>query len=298
MRTKTLTRDSSWRRVHRAADENRERLRRALLMAVRAGREAMNAESFMRAYEQSPLEALRTFNEVVGAMSAVLRRTLPTILFDTLVEGAESSLSSNGRLLLLKRQQRRLGFAFNKTNPVARAWAERESAKQVADITHETRAALQSVVTRAFDEGIPPRTLARFIRPMIGVTQAQADKIFDRYERDVREDGEEVALRLARDRQDSLTKQRALSIARTETLAAANEGQRELWEQAQDEGLISRTALRVWIYSPIGKECEICGPLDGETASVNGSYEHPETGEMFSGPPAHPNCRCAQGLES
>lgn len=293
-----LTRDSSWRRVQQAATKNRERLRRAMLMVIREARLEFDFAAFLKAYESGNAHTVMlALLPVVEAMSGAIRRTAATILFDTLVAGAESAISANGRLLLLRKRQERLGFAFDKTNPAAQAWARRESAKLVKDVTEETRAALRGIVERSFAEGIPPRTAARLIQPMIGLRQDQANRIFDKFEAVRREDGEEVALNAVRDLQDTYAKQRALATARTEVLSAANEGQRELWEQAQAEGLIAPDAEREWIYSQTGaKECPVCGPLDGERAAINGQFVHPETGETFEGPPAHTNCQCAQGI--
>ncbi len=77
---------------------------------------------------------------------------------------------------------------------------------------------------------------------------------------------------------------RAEMIARTETLYAANEGQRQGWDQAVDEGLLTGDEKRVWIAT--SGACDICDELDGETTDLDGEYPDPGG----DGPPQHPNC--------
>jgi hypothetical protein len=96
---------------------------------------------------------------------------------------------------------------------------------------------------------------------------------------------------------DALLLDRATSIARTETIAAANEGQREAWLQAEDQGLLnSEEVERVWIITDDDRLCPICEALDGATADLGGTFDSEDVGPL-TGPPAHPLCRCAQGLQ-
>lgn len=85
---------------------------------------------------------------------------------------------------------------------------------------------------------------------------------------------------------------RAQLIARTESMRAVHEGQREAWDQAVDEGLLTGEERRVWIVTPDDVLCPICEALDGETATLDGTYT-----EDVEAPPAHPNCRCTEGLQ-
>lgn len=84
---------------------------------------------------------------------------------------------------------------------------------------------------------------------------------------------------------------RADLIARTETMDAANSGQAEAWAQAVDAGLLTGDEQREWIASDDAVLCDQCDELNGETTGLE---------ELFSdgsdGPPAHPNCRCTEGL--
>lgn len=83
---------------------------------------------------------------------------------------------------------------------------------------------------------------------------------------------------------------RADVIARTESMMAANQGQREAWAQAADEGLLSADVQREWIAT--SEACPECDALDGEVVGLD--EEYPNDGG--DGPPLHPNCRCTEGI--
>jgi SPP1 gp7 family putative phage head morphogenesis protein len=87
---------------------------------------------------------------------------------------------------------------------------------------------------------------------------------------------------------------RAETIARTETMRAANEGQIEAWQQAAETGLLTGNESTEWITTPDDRLCPICEPLDGQTTALGGTFE--VDGDRVSSPPAHPRCRCTVGL--
>lgn len=87
--------------------------------------------------------------------------------------------------------------------------------------------------------------------------------------------------------------ERAERIARNETMMAASEGQRQAWAQAVEEGILSGDEQRVWIAVGDEKTCPICEELDGQEADLDGEYEG-----GYNGPPAHPLCRCTEGIVS
>lgn len=76
------------------------------------------------------------------------------------------------------------------------------------------------------------------------------------------------------------------------TMAAANEGQRQAWDQAVDDGLLTGDERREWIATE--DACPECEALDGALADLDGEY--PDEGG--GGPPLHPNCRCTEGISA
>lgn len=182
----------------------------------------------------------------------------------------------------------RVEMAFDIANPEAIAWAEQHAAELVTDVTMEARAAIRTVVTDAFDAGMPPRETAKLIRASIGLTERDAGAVMKRQLK-MLADGVDpsVATAKAEKYAAKLLRRRAETIARTETMRASNEGQAQLWKQAREKGLLPATMKKVWIaFDP----CPICAPLAGETVPVDATFS------IGSDPPAHPNCRCTVGL--
>jgi hypothetical protein len=84
-------------------------------------------------------------------------------------------------------------------------------------------------------------------------------------------------------------RERALTIARTETMEAINTGQRTEWRSAQRTGLLGPKAEREWMT--VDNACPICLPMDGVRVLLDGgSFPVP-------GPPAHQRCRCTEGIK-
>ena len=246
------------------------------------------------------------------AFEAELTANLPKAVFNTLVAGGNATASTfkGKRAVTVSRAVRRNPtIRFDRTNQSAVAWAERHAAELVTDITKETRIALRNIVTRAFIEQMPPRMAARQIVRTIGLTERGEEAVANLRATLMSSPGKRVmagkiAIRVPAkgigraqlDRAltayaERLTKQRALLIARTETIAASNEGQRQLWQQAVQNGQLPRSAERVWIATGDKRTCPICSRLDGEMAPLNGLFAG-----AYDGPPAHPGCRCSQGI--
>lgn len=179
-------------------------------------------------------------------------------------------------------------MAFDATNPEAVAWAQREAASLVVDVTTEARAAIRAVVTQGFEAGVSPSETARLIRSSIGLTERDAGAVMKRHTSLLADgmDGAKAAKK-AEAYANKLLNSRAQTIARTETMKASNEGQEQLWAQARSKGLLDSNARKVWIaFDP----CPICAPLDGETVGIDEDFS------IGTDPPAHPNCRCTIGL--
>jgi len=80
---------------------------------------------------------------------------------------------------------------------------------------------------------------------------------------------------------DSITKKRALVMARTEIIHAHAEGQLDSFE---DLGIDELGVMAEWATADDAHVCELCRPLDGVVMTVK------QARGMI---PRHPNCRCA-----
>lgn len=184
------------------------------------------------------------------------------------------------------------GMSFDRANPEAIRWAKDRAGELVTQVTEQSRAAVRKIIARAVEGKLTPREAARMIRNVVGLTELQADAVLNLQVRLLSQGKLAEAVQKAGDRYAArLLRYRAETIARTETVAAANEGQLQLWRQAQANGLLKANARRQWITTPDERLCPVCRPLNGKTAPLDGPFPG-----GFMNPPAHPNCRCATGL--
>ena len=199
---------------------------------------------------------------------------------------------------------------FDMINPRAQAWAGQRSATAVRGITAEARRAVRNILARGFAEGIPHGQMARMLRSVIGLTEGQANAVMNLRASILKNPGKliragkvpirvpkagftEAALeRRLKSYSRRLLNRRAYTIARNETMTAANIGQHQLWQQAQEQRLLRSTQVKEWIVTPDDRLCEICEPLNGSAALLNEPFE--DIG--VQSPPAHILCRCTMGL--
>lgn len=204
------------------------------------------------------------------------RKSLPDLLFDTLVSGARAKLP--------------IGMTFDATNPAAIAWAHDHAAELIKEISDHVQDAIRLTVVQSFEEGIAPRDVAKLIRSNIGLTDRDAGAVMKKQIAWLADGvAPEKATARAERYADKLLRSRADTIARTEGMRAANEGQRQLWDQAVDAGLVdAATQQKVWIATD--DACPECQEVDGETVGLDEDFS------VGSDPPLHPNCRCTIGL--
>jgi SPP1 gp7 family putative phage head morphogenesis protein len=187
-------------------------------------------------------------------------------------------------------------LSFSLVSPHAVTWAATSSAQLVTGVTEGTRDAIRLVMEHAMASGesVYDTRTALLLRRVIGLTERQAGSV-EAFGQRLAEQGlgaEEIASRSDRYAQ-ALLRQRAQMIARTETIASANEGQQAAWREAKAQGLIEEDRTRrVWMTADDDRvDTEICEPLDGQEATLDGVFP----GGLFK-PPAHPQCRCSVAL--
>ena len=190
-----------------------------------------------------------------------------------------------------------INVSFVAVDPDAVAYARRYAAGFVTGVAEETRAAIRAVMTRAFVDGLPPREAAKRIRMIVGLTERQALEVYAHIERAI-DDGlsRTEAVREGKLLAGAKRHQRAVTIARTETIRASAQGQQAAWRAATNKGLLRPGARKVWIVTPDDWLCARCRPLDGQAVGLDESFLTQKG--FVSGPPLHPNCRCALGMQA
>lgn len=249
----------------------------------------------------------RAFLASVNAMRAQLGDELSFELLGIMADEFDRELSERSRQPLTSGYLRGAAFArdrlpgeaslsvsFNLVNPKAVQWADQHAAAMVTQVGGETRTAIRSIIREALNDGASPGEVTRRIRDLIGLTERDAlavGRLRTRLEEEGRSD-DQIG-RLTKAYADRLLRRRAQTIARHETMQAANQGQRGLWQQAADDGLLLASEWeRRWMIARDERTCAICRPLDGKRAPMlTGSFPG-----GITGPPIHVQCRCVTGL--
>lgn len=176
-------------------------------------------------------------------------------------------------------------------------WVRTRGAELITDLTAEQQAALRILIHRlGIEQQMGPEELARYLRPVIGLTQREAEAVA-RFREALLQDGldpRKVEHR-AQNYAAWLNRRRAERIARTELAFAYNFGQFETVRQAVEQGHLPRERV-VKVFSTADDErvCPRCGPLDGARIGLEETFPGATKRLPFVFvPPLHPRCRCA-----
>jgi hypothetical protein len=216
----------------------------------------------------------------------------------------------------------RVAIGFNVTNPGTVRWLQTWELQALRGFSEQAREAVTEAIQGAILAGRNPLDTARSIPRAIGLT-ARMERAAQNYEAALREGRMGDAARYGlRDRRmnharapaederiqrmvgryrDRAQRLRAETIARTESIRAANAGNHLLWEQQIDEGRVTRDRLRrKWVYtadSKVRHEHRTIPSLNPGGVSQGEPFQSELGPILFPGDPAAPpantiNCRC------
>lgn len=316
------------RAIHRAADSNVGKVSAVFLSMWLATSAAVDANELEAALARNNrMAAERVMISATQATEAEWAPKVEAVISATLTAGGEAAVrSARGRGAWLRAAAeggtfRAAAFeaSFDAVDPRALAWARDHSSQLIVEISEETRAAVRELIASGISEGIPPAALSRQIREVVGLRPDQLTAVAN-LERDLRaaKPGSlvsrfppaptlrnqpgfrvripkggltEAQLQAKLDKYREMQRNlRARTIARTETMNAANQGQSQAWAQAVDKGQLPRNQKRVWITAGDSAVRDEHAALGGEVVGLE---------ESFSGgfePGEEPNCRCVAGL--
>ncbi len=198
-------------------------------------------------------------------------------------------------------------FEFNMQSPGILHWLDERGAELVTVCTDEQKDAIAALVGKKMRERHTVDELARLIRPCVGLTKPQAEanaRFYDNMVSELLKDNprmnKESAKKKARDAAAKYAerqhRQRAFTIAQTESAYAYNRGADEGIRQAQGEGLIG-AVIKKWSTAGNENVCSLCESLEGVEVGMDGHFNFGRTKLKFEGqdmlPPAHPRCACA-----
>ncbi len=198
------------------------------------------------------------------------------------------------------------GFTFQTQSPGILSWLDQRGAEFVTSCTQQQKDAIAALLSKKMIEGHTVDELSRMIRPCIGLTAGQAkanvryyDSIVENLKKEHPRMKPESIQRKARDAAikyaERQRRQRAMTIAQTESAFAYNRGADEGIRQGQSQGLVGKVVKR-WSTSGDDQVCSVCQGLEGVEVGMDSGFQF-QGKLLFAGqdllPPAHPRCACA-----
>lgn len=257
--------------------------------------------------------------------------------FSEMAEAIREAFKAAGAFYMAAEVPSRYGMNFRMTNPRVNEWLDQRSSQLITgDLIPEQRRAVQIALSNGVERGLGPRMVAldivgrinstgRRAGGVIGLSEPQAQayiraaselggldsNYFTRTRRDKRYDAmvrraidsgtpltnkqiETISGRYA----DRLLKLRGDTVARTESIAAANGAGQEAMEQVIDEGLAERGAVqKQWDSTRDGKAREAHWAANGRRVNIDAPFNIGGEMLMYPGDSRGSagnviNCRC------
>lgn len=158
--------------------------------------------------------------------------------------------------------------------------------EHIVGIDDRTRAAVREIIRGGLRAGTSIPDLTHEIANTVGLEPGSA-RALNRYEKQLIADGFEPArIRLLVTAQrDRYLLDRGRTVARTETMWAANQGRLDGYAYAAAQGAIGTDARKQWVLS--AGACPLCLDMAGEEVGLADDFS-----SGGNAPPYHPNCRC------
>lgn len=283
--------------LHRVADRNVAPLARAFLDAFDRLRGMHSEDEWEQAVGRGAWPGLVADLERISFVKAIDPAELDPLantLVNVAVDAGSAMISYQG---LDATGIATVTNSFTVVNPLAVQWAQQYAAALVTGVVVESQNAIRGIISNAMQNGGAPRDTAQLIRHTIGLNQRQVSAIGN-YRAGLVKDGVDP-LRietLVRRKAERALKDRALTIARTETMSAANHGQQLLWGEMHRLRLLDPSMRKIFIVTHDDRLCFRCMAMDGQTVEVIGGRFMEASGAMAEQPPIHPRCRCTTGL--
>jgi hypothetical protein len=300
----TARRTEPWRVVHQAADSHVATFTGPFVASVEALRRRVSLEQLEDAVTQGTItwELSEAIDGLVLAKAADPAE-LATKVYSQVIVASVTGMADWVAERFGQPAAQLVG-RFNLTSPFVLRAARDMSANLIRGVGAETKLAVRRLIFNGIRDGVPPRDTARLLRLVLGLSERDALAV-DRLRAGLLEGGTKLSLVERRSAQyaDRLLRQRALTVARTETMFAANRGQQELWRAMRDEGVVPADMGQRWLTTPDDRLCPRCAPLNGRVVQLGFLFRETERGVLPSrrvpvagvtvlSPPLHPRCRC------
>ncbi len=292
-----------WDRSHALADSQVAVVERSFTSALQNLKDSVDLtelEGYLRRHDVMGAQSLFRFTTYFAQpWEQRLVELLVPLMLSTALLAVEDIKRGIGQKAIRGTPQPDLSAVFGVKNELALRFARRHAAERVSQVTDDMRRAIRAEIVRGLDEGIGPRATARAIRERgLGLTARLQNAVW-KYEARLRAQGlpPDKVQRMTDRYYRKLLKYRSESIARTETIRAAQMGEQLQWSYAVELGAVPEIAIRrIWRNTRDERLCPICADMEGQevglyeefgAAMPDGSVTYVLT------PPVHPMCRCA-----
>jgi len=195
-------------------------------------------------------------------------------------------------------------FNFDTSSTNVREWIIGHGGDLITRCTNDQIEAIRYIIAESRSVGMGSLETARYIRPLIGLTQRQSAanlRFYNNFKTTMAKDHPrmtaesiEQKARAAASRYAARQQRyRAQMIARTENAFAYNRGNDEAIRQAQAKGLLPHLTP-YWTTAMDGHVCDVCEDLEGQQIGDDGEFTTTYHGREYTCdlPPMHPNCKC------
>jgi hypothetical protein len=213
------------------------------------------------------------------------------------------------------------GFDFDRFDEDTLAALREAQDDLISDLSDQARDTISYLIDRGVQAGDSADEIAATIRDTISLTERQAQAVanyrtllenadsqalerelrnveFDDVVQAAADSGEPLSGGaiddLVAEYADNYLDYRADTIARTESLRAANEGLRDGYRQAADRGVFPAEAVtRSWLAAIDERTCPICMSIvenNKDGVGLNDDFQSDDG--AVDDPPVHANCRC------
>jgi hypothetical protein len=169
-----------------------------------------------------------------------------------------------------------------------------QAAALVVSVSRDQRQAIRETLLARYNRRVRLETTVRDLRNVVGLDPRRA-RALRTFEDQLRTAGARGVDAQVQRYKTELVRNRAETIARTESVAIENQARIEAWDIAIDSGALPSDAEQEWVSS--SDPCQWCQAMDGQRVPVGEAFQSERYGEVFQ-PPLHPNCLCLVVLRS
>jgi SPP1 gp7 family putative phage head morphogenesis protein len=281
------------------AAKNAPAFSRAFLILSKDLWRAVNKSMLIRAIQRHDVNGvILSFPSAADPVYQKFSREISSVYSKTIEEAGQlewDRLKINGEFTA-KAAKESLAVPMN---PYSIEFMRSKSSKLVKDISEGQRNALRKTLASNFSKGRRSEVILAAIERTVGLTDIQAVAVDMRYETMIGSGAPEAIAEQGAERYGSqLLRQRAETIARTETNDAQNAGLVDSWKVAQDNGFLPKQMKKRWVaLDDSDRTSDICRELDGQIVPFDEEFYSEVLGEYIDRPPGHPNCRSTLVLE-